>query len=239
VVFEADADCVIATELADRVLVGGIEWLDETMLDAQRKWTTTIGDKPIRWATIPAIARQRGLRIRGHFNGQPGLPDAAAARRAILLLKNEFEHLKAVVLIRDADNQRERKDGMDQARRLFQSTTVVVGLAIPEREAWVVCGFEPSDESEEKLLRQERSQLGFDPRLRAHKLTATSDDHAKKSPKRVVSVLTGSSAERERRCWTKTPLVTLRERGQANGLSAYLAEIASKIVPLIAGASKP
>ena len=239
VVFEADADRVIATELADRVIVEHIAWIDDTMLDAQRSWTTKIGDQPIRWAAIKGMARQRGLRIHGHFSGEPGLPDAAAARRAILLLKGDFEDLGAILLIRDADKQAERKAGMDQARRVFESMIVVIGLAIPESEAWVICGFEPLDSDEDELLRQEHSELGFDPRLRSHELMATHDDQAKRSPKRILKALTGDSVEREQRCWLETPLATLRERGQENGLADYLSEITSKVAPLIGGTSKP
>jgi len=238
VVFEADADRIIATELADRVVIDAIEWLDDTMLDAQRSWTTEVDGRQLRWKAIKRMARQRGLHIHGHFNGEPGLPDAAAARRAILLLKSEFAGLDAIVLIRDADKQGVRKAGLDQARKVFESMTVAIGLAIPEREAWVICGFEPVDEDETELLKQERATLGFDPRLRSHELTATNDDRAQKSPKRVLKTLTGDSTERERPCWQNTPLATLHERGKENGLGDYLADVVSKIVPLIGGVSQ-
>jgi hypothetical protein len=43
VVYEAQADFRTATELADRVLIKGIDWLDETLLESQRQW---IGNEP-------------------------------------------------------------------------------------------------------------------------------------------------------------------------------------------------
>ena len=87
VVHEASADFQTATELADRVLVEAIEWLDEELLATQREWLaeTAVGER-FTWKGIKQLARDAGIRIHGHFDGKPGLPDAAAARRAILFL---------------------------------------------------------------------------------------------------------------------------------------------------------
>jgi hypothetical protein len=87
VVHEAPTDFQTATELADRVLVEAIEWLDEDLLAHQREWVaeTAAGDR-LTWKGIKQLAHNAGMRIHGHFDGEPGLPDAAAARRAILYL---------------------------------------------------------------------------------------------------------------------------------------------------------
>src|ERR1700746_836917 len=85
VVHEANADFQIATELADRVLVEAIEWLDEDLLANQRQWVAeTDNAARLTWKGIKQLAREAGIRVHGHFDGRPGLPDAAAARRAIV-----------------------------------------------------------------------------------------------------------------------------------------------------------
>ena len=84
VVHEAQADFTTATELADRVLLADIAWLDQTLLDSQREWIAEdrTGAR-LTWKAIPSRAREIGIRVRGFFDGAPGLPDAQAARRAV------------------------------------------------------------------------------------------------------------------------------------------------------------
>ena len=225
VVHEADADFQTATELADRVLVEAIEWLDEDLLANQREWLAEVaGGRRLTWKGIKQLAREAGIRAHGHFDGEPGLPDAAAARRAILFLLKAVPDLDAIVLIRDQDDEPDRRQGLEQARSQDHSGIVIaVGLAIVERECWVVSGFEPQDEGESSRLETEKRRLGFDPRLRNHELTACKNNNAAHSPKRVLRELTGNDRDRERRCWKEAPLKVLRERGGENGLAAYLA----------------
>jgi hypothetical protein len=237
VVHEAEADFTTATELADRVLLEThIDWLDDESLVYYRKWVNEVGFNRLTWKAIKSLAREAGVRSHGHFEGEPGLPDAAAARRAILFLQNEFPDLKAILLIRDQDDQPERRDGLEQARKADKSgITIIVGLAIVERESWVICGFtpEPGNEDESSRLKAETDKLGFDPCSRSHELTACKDDTAKRSPKRVLGILSGGDRDRERLCWTDTPLKMLRERGKENGLVAYLDEIRDRLAPHI------
>jgi hypothetical protein len=142
--------------------------------------------------------------------------------------------LNALVLIRDQDDQPERRAGLEQARSQDHSgIVIVVGLAIVERECWVVSGFEPQDEVESARLESERQQLGFDPRLRSHDLTACKNDLAPRSPKRVLRQLSVGDPDRERRCWCQTALATLQERGGENGLAAYLKEVRERLAGLI------
>jgi hypothetical protein len=81
--------------------------------------------------------------------------------------------LKAVLLIRDQDDQPERRMGLDQARCQDHSgTAIIVGLAIVERECWVISGFDPQGKAEAARLEAERTTLGFNPCERSHELTA-------------------------------------------------------------------
>jgi len=235
VVHEAEADFHTATELADRVLVEIIDWLDEELLVNQREWIfQESGGRRLTWKAIPQLARDVGIRVRGHFDGEPGFPDAAAARRAILYLLRTMPDLKAILLIRDQDDQPERRRGLEQARSQDHSEVVlVIGLAIVERECWVISGFDPLNDDESALVQEERSRLGFNACERSHELTACKDDQANRSPKRVLQHLSGGAWDRERRCWTITPLELLRTRGVENGLVSYLGEIRERIAPLI------
>jgi hypothetical protein len=237
VVHEAPADFETATELADRVLREAIDWLDEHLIDDQRTWLgeSNSGDR-LTWKAIPGLARQAGIKAHGHFDGEPALPDAAAARRALFYLREEFPGLDAILLIRDQDDEPERRGGLEQARNVVSGQIVIViGLAVAERESWVICGFEsaPDDEEESARLQTERTRLGFNPCERSHELTACKNDLAPRSPKRVLRELSGDNRERERRCWVETALATLRRRGAENGLAAYLEEVRVRLVPLI------
>jgi hypothetical protein len=235
VVHEAFADFQIATELADRVLRETIDWLDEELLPDQRNWLaeTNHGER-FSWTGIKQLARDAGIRVHGHFDGEPGFPDAAAARRAILYLLRTVSDLNAILLIRDQDDEPERRAGLGQARSQDHSgVVIVIGLAVVERESWVVSGFEPRDDGELSRLDAERRNLGFDPRLQSHELTACKDENAKRSPKRVLRELTGNDRTRERHCWAEPSLQVLRERGSENGLAAYLSEVRDRLAPLI------
>jgi len=112
VVYEARADFVTASEPADRVFLAEIDWLDETLLDSQRQWVGQ--DQPgelLTWTSIPRRAQELGIKVHGHFNGEPGFADARAARRALayVLRRHEGEAPGAILLIRDMDDQGERR----------------------------------------------------------------------------------------------------------------------------------
>ena len=164
------------------------------------------------------------------------MPDAHAARRAIAFILHQFDTVDAILLIRDMDDQAERMLGLKQARQAYAvSTTIVIGVAMVERESWIISGFDPANPDEREALAEETRNLGFNPCLRSHELTAGKDNRAKKSPKRVLAVLTDNSWERQRACWQTAPLAVLEERGLANGLRDYFGEVRQYLAPLITG----
>lgn len=237
VIHEAPADFRIATELADRVLLAEINWLDDAIVEHQRTWHAElpVGSR-LKWSSMKVLALNLGIHIHGHFNNEPALPDASAARRAIVYVLRLMDDVDAILLIRDMDDQATREAGLTQAQELIaQKWTIVVGAAKCEREAWVLTGFEPGDEEEIKLLVSETRILGNDPRLHSHELTAVKNDQAKRSPKRVLNVLTRGNPERECTCWQNTPLDILRTRGNFNGLTRYLDAVREKLVPKLTG----
>lgn len=236
VVCEADADRRTATGLADRVLCHEIEWLDPESLDLHRRWQGLKERSPyLEWRRTATLARERGLRPHGHFDGRPGAPDAYAARRALLLLAMETKIPDAVLLIRDSDGEMERRTGLEQARaERAWPFPVILGLAHPKRECWVLAGFEPRNDAERERLANARRSLGFDPRSNAQRLLA-SQPGALSDAKRVLSDLTLGSFDREAACWMECDLRVLRELGEATGLTAYLDEILERLVPIFAG----
>lgn len=138
-----------------------------------------------------------------------------------------------VVLVRDADNRNEeRREGFEQARTSSPHLSrIVIGIANPEREAWVLAGFVPCDEREQSALASERQRLGFDPTLRPHELGG----NAKRSAKAALASLVGGDDRRELRCLTEPSLTHLRQRGAHTGLAAFLDEIDERVVTVIAG----
>ncbi len=241
VVHEATDDFATATELADRVLLECFDWIEADTLVYYRDWLNRSPDgDSLSWKKLKRVALEAGIVVEGHFDGEVAEPDARAGRRAILFLRQRIPELSGIMLIRDQDDQPQRRRGLEQAREhLEEYIPVVVGLATIEREAWVLSGFDPIDEAETEKLEAERQNLGFQPHHQSHQLTACKADQAKRSPKRVLEFLSGGDPVRERRCWVETPLPTLRERGIENGLAAYLDEVRHKLAPLIGHIAPP
>lgn len=234
VVSEARADFMLATELADRVFVEAIHWLDEVYLDSERKWVGKEPDGlPLTWGSIPKQAEKLGMKLpHGHFDNDSAKREANSARRAINYSRKLFPQADAILLIRDQDNQPKCRDGLQQARDSSHQITIVIGVAVIERESWVLSGFDTEADAESLKLLGEMEKLAFHPCDYAHRLTANKD-HEIRSPKRVLKVLTDDNWERQRRCWVETPLASLKNRGQDNGLAEYLKEVHARLVPLI------
>jgi hypothetical protein len=233
VVCEADADRRTGCELAERVLVEQVSWTDG-VLDTQLGWEGhEDGARFLPWRSVKDAYDRAGLPHhvpRGRGTAAPHHPDETGARKAILLARRL--KLDAVLLLRDADKQPERLDGLEEARRAVSVPPCVIGLAIAKREAWVLNGYVPADESEIRGLEQARQERGFDPTARPERLDASSPG-SKRDVKRVLALLTGDDLDRERACWHLTPLDVLRERGKGSGLTAYLEEIAERLAPLL------
>jgi hypothetical protein len=234
VVCEAPADARTGCELADRVICEEIDWAEAGMLDALRSWSgIQSSDRFLLWRDVPELAATRRIRVHGHFQGEPGAPDAHAALKALLVLHSSETMPNAFILLRDDDGESARKTGLSQARERFsQSDRVAIGLAGAKRECWVLAGFDPKDASEERSLAAVRQQIGFDPREKSEQLTAKHNDD-KLSAKRVLAELCDGDLDREAECWRSENLTTLKSRGEKNGLKEYLAEISAIVCPIV------
>lgn len=236
-VCEAAADQRTGCALADRVLCHAIPWLEPELLDSVRTWR---GYAPatrfVAWKQVPALARERGLKAHGQFGGAPGLPDARAARYALLLAHALEPRPQGIVLLRDLDDQPERRGGLEQARTDFEARVpdpivVVIGAANTKRECWVLAAFEPRSDAERDALTALRQELGFDPTAEPEQLTAKHAD-ALRSAKRVLRALLGDDPVREAAC-LEAGLELLMERGEHCGLADYLGEVRDRLVPVV------
>ncbi|WP_244224632.1 hypothetical protein [Corallococcus sicarius] len=216
-----------------------IDWLDDGMLDTQRRWQGRTSDEAfLRWASVKDEADKAGLKgLFGHFGGRPGEPDALVARRALMLFMTADKVPDAVMLIRDSDGDPRRRIGLEQARdNSAWPFHVVIGVAEPKRECWVLAGFD-ARENEVEALRAVEQRLSFHPVRDAHRLTAR-EHGAKNDAKKALDELTSGKAERELECLRDTPLEMLQSRGAHVGLTQFLAEVRERLVPVVGGSKR-
>jgi hypothetical protein len=240
VVCEARADRDTACGLADRVLLEEVSWLDAETLDSCRKWRGTSPEADfLKWASVRDECQRVGLKgLFGKFGGQPGQPDAYMARRALLLLASSERRPDAVLLVRDSDGDVRRREGLEQARQDRPwPFPVVIGLAEPKRECWVLAGFDPKGPEETERLEKSERRLSFHPVREAHRLDAR-EHGAKNDAKRALEELSQGDLERERSGLAKTSLAVLAERGAKTGLTVYLREVRERLVPVFSGPSR-
>ncbi|HWU88092.1 MAG TPA: hypothetical protein VN253_12485 [Kofleriaceae bacterium] len=243
---EAPADFRITAGLVDRVLrEQGPAWVTDNFEspDVIRTWQPDVfGRAYFDLHDLNRYMDRLGIRsIRGHFNGRSGGPGGSMTRKALVIARalskqTPGEPIDAVVLVWDTDQQREeRPAGVAIARdeaRSWVPFQIVCGFPDPEREAWVLAGFDPCDDLERSFLDELHRDLGFSPVVHAVRLRDP-DDGALRSIKRVLRKLTGDDSSREERCWIETALDTLRARGADTGLAAFLDEIEHVLLPLL------
>jgi hypothetical protein len=234
VVCEAAADQRTATRLADRVLCEWIEWIDPEGIDLYRLWDgLDAGSGYLQWSKVKGLAQQRGVKLHGRFHEETGFRNAKAARLALELARKSEKPPDAVLLIRDSDGDEDRRSGLEQARSFKPwPFPIAIGVAHVNRECWVLAGFEPQGEEEQRALADLRRELEFDPRLRSH--TLRGKPGALRHAKLVLQRLVGEDSDREEACWADCDLETLRARGAETGLADYLDEVRTRIVPLFA-----
>lgn len=249
VIVESGADARTATKLAERVLQEKFDWLDDDSLQYHFQWTgLESGTEFSCWRDITKIIdnaksqiKYKHSRFIGHHSKSvPLKADGAASIKVLNLVRflQRIRQIKAVIFIRDLDNQPERKEGLKQARSEHINKTpkleIVIGAADPKREAWVLNGFIPSNQQEEQILEEIKNKLSFDPCIESHRLRATSEKEPERmrNVKVVVEQLTGNM-EREKLCWEETNLKHLRERGVDTGLTDYIQEVEERLAAIL------
>ncbi len=250
VIVESSADAQTATKLAERVLTEKIDWLEPDLLQNLFQWSgLEVGTEHACWRDISNImqrAKESGLPIPkflGHSKSGALKADGAATMKILnlirlLQLKNNRQ-VRTVLLIRDLDNQPERREGVEQARAEHidrePKLEIIIGAADRMREAWILNGFIPSNQEEIQILENIKNELSFDPCEEAHKLRSNSweEPERTRNPKVVLEKLTGGNKLREQQCWEETSLELLQQRGSSTGLKAYLQELEQRLIPVI------
>lgn len=233
VVCEAPADRETGCSLADRVLVQNIPWLETEMLDMQRRWQgLTPQASCLLWRLVDDEVALAGLKyvVYGHFDGASGAEDALTARKALMLFARLDKPPSAVLLLRDSDGSSERRTGLEQARANKDwPFEVVIGVAEPKRECWILVAFEPRSKQENSRLFEVERRLSFNPVRDAHRLDAEKHG-AKNDAKKALSELTEDDKIRERECLSDASLDMLRTRGERVGLTQFLMEVRKRLV---------
>jgi hypothetical protein len=246
VIVEDIADARTATTLAERILVEKVDWLEQEQLQYLFQWSgLEENTKHSCWKDIKSIterAKESGLRLpRAMGRSGERKADGAASIKILKLIRvlQKNRKIKAVLFIRDLDNQPERREGIEQARlehiNREPKLEIIIGMADRMREAWVLNGFIPLNEEEKQSLVALKKQLNFDPCEKSHKLRSNSfegSDRAR-NPKVVLTELTGGNKLREQQCWEDSSLELLQQRGHGTGLTAYLQEIEQRLIPMI------
>jgi hypothetical protein len=231
-VCEARSDHETASILVDTVLLHHIEWMEEGSLDSHRRWRgSSVADTFLIWKNVREEAEKKRFKPHGHFNGQPEKPDAHVARLTLFVLTDASQVPKAVLLIRDSDNDLSRREGLPQAiDDKPWPFPVLIGLAHTKRECWVLNGFAPKNKDEEERLSELKKQLLFDPCTKAERL-AELQNGAPRDAKRVLRVLSNGERERENDC-LREPLEDLKRCGAHTGLTAFIEAVERELVPL-------
>lgn len=245
VIVEAKADFEIATKLAERVLEEKIDWITFDLLPHLFRWSGLLDNTEYScWKDILEITERLcknfkfpRIRSMGKYK-----TDGQAVNKVITLI-NFLQHkqnrpIKAVIFMRDLDNQPDRKQHIEQVRSEHSSRQypleIIIGTPDRNREAWVLNGFIASTADERQKLAEIKAKLRFDPCKESHRLGSTSnkDPDRIRNPKFVLAELTQNQG-REKQCWEETELKYLREKGNHTGLSAYIEEIEQKLLPLL------
>ena len=224
------------TRLVDDALIARHDWLDGIIAHC-RSWRG-LKEGELWYKYDPADANDLrpitidGQRIapQGRIRGEPLKPEAGMWRRVLLLFSHADPRPELVILARDMDGFPERRDGVEQVRKAFQwPFRIAVAAAEPEVEAWHVAGFTPDGPEEQERLDALRRELSFDPTTQSHRLTSHPND-APTDAKRALEHLCGEDQERREACLADH--TTLRQRGAANGMNAFLDEIDEHVVPV-------
>lgn len=223
--------------LGDRIMVEeGPDWLEPELLDVLRRWQALDpGQDFTKWT---ALKRARGERHRPRYLGRSASTERGSdyamgvvALLAAAQLAPDSGDTRAVLMLRDADSSKDRRDGLRQAAAepRFAHLNVMVGIADKMSEAWVLAGWQPRDASERAKLAACCADLGFDPTRTPQRLRAPKPE-AQRHPKAVVQRLLQDDLDRE------AALALLSENGAGSGL-ADLIEQMRRILPELIGGS--
>lgn len=223
---EARADFEAVALLIERVVAVARPWT-VGQFDALCRWATVDGAEFTQWTVLKHAFRSlRAFRQRQIWGAGDG--EQQQAVKALKWLEYRERKPDAIVLVRDADKGARLAPYQAAAEGRAE---VIVGVPIVELESWYLNGFEPGDAAESAALAAARRAVGRDPVARAHTLNPKREHHPA-STKRILDALTGGDRDRQRACLERPSLDTLKTRGEASGLAAFIDAVEATIAPL-------
>lgn len=242
VISEAREDFEVATGLADRMAHHSSrvpDWV-RADLDTFRRWIGADGEPSsfTPWKKLNAVARKRRAVHKHGYRRERLGSGCAEVEKAIALTLYRKPQPDGLLLIRDADKMDRRQAyevAVREARKRYPGFWVCIGIPRPELEAWLLNGFEPKNEEEEKRLNKQKQVLGCDPRVDSDTLKSGAEfvngQPVLRNVKNIFKALIEEKdTERRAVCWKETDLETLRDRGKSSGLDAYLTELEAYVL---------
>ncbi len=233
VVCEGPTDVELVCDLADRVLRETHPWLDgHDDLAPFRLYRGFDADSAFTaWKDIGRRYRDAGLHP-GGFTGPALQHEYQGPARKVLRLAAIGERVPdGMIWFVDTDRRGsddlERRNGLSAGRDETEAPSaahVAIGVAHTKNEAWVLAGFQPT-EDEEPALTKWRTELGYAPNMHPDRVP-------RKRVKDVADELCGGNLDRRRACWRDTPLDVLRARGSACSVATFLSEVRDRLAPL-------
>jgi hypothetical protein len=237
VVCEAEGDVRVAQGFVERVFAESEnvpDWFKDLEPTDRLAWRGVLeGSGFLRWTKIAEVYKEAANRnpkelppvFSTKILGKPPLPEATNTRKALLLARRIAP--SAVVLMTDVDMHEDRKLGVHQGREEFlrlHQIPVVVATPDRYREAWLLAGFVAQNQREQQQLETIKKALdNLDPCQEPHRLRGAEGDV--RCAKDIWNTLSNNDIGREVACWAKTPLETLKTRGQACLLTNFLNEV--------------
>lgn len=269
VVGDDQAHRVLAQRLVDAVLVKSAQrgWPEAEQLDQARRWYGPMDAPELAgWADghyRAKNARDDLRRVRMPSGRSPFLSRRAHGQAAVgdrsfddivqlaALLKVPPD---ALVMIRDTDGKGERAIVSEALRDLNAERlmVLVLGMADPEAEAWVLVALTQPDPGRGEVL---RTRLGFDPTRSPERCTSSRDVPPGKAPrdaKRVLRYLAGEAEDLD----TAPPdplspdvlegllsglsggLDRLKSAGEGCGLAQFVFGLEQKLAPRVIGSPR-
>jgi hypothetical protein len=253
-VAEDSVNARVAAVLVDRTIAecAGPQWLrDLWELEARsttRAWVSLEGDSGQHFesGSFTKLSHLSKLhpRPRMLLRGVGGKAAEVAKWIAVLEERYEEDAQACFVLSYDADDdprdETRIRDEFERRRAAFEqghkSAALLLALAKPEAEAWVIAAFD-EQRIDPSALDEIRRELGFDPLCQPERLCSTSD-HSKRDAKTILERIVEGREERARDILDEVPLADWRRRGGSCGIEALCVAVVDRVVPRIEGRSQ-
>ncbi|MFO0633062.1 MAG: hypothetical protein U0168_09455 [Nannocystaceae bacterium] len=218
----------VVRALARRCLGDAIAWFADIDHDSDDRWHFEAITRAHQQA------KTRGLKLHGKFGAEPAKPDAHMVRAQLALWALDDWPFDFAVVARDTDGQPARLDGARQALRDHPPRKpVVLAYAEPEVEAWVIAGWDPRDEAEQRRLDHVVARLSFDPRRSPDRLTAKRQSDPRDAKAVLGELCGGSETEAHWARCTDAPTERWREHTTNVGGPSFLDGLLHEVVPAL------